>query len=157
MSRRKGTLYNRNIAVDPVYKGEVVSRFINFMMHDGKKSVSQKIFYEAIDLIGEKTKEKGIKIFEKAIEQVKPNLEVSSRRIGGVTYQVPREVRSERALTLAIRWLVIQARERKEYGMPAKLAGELMDASKGQGGAMKKRNDTYRMAEANKAFSHYRW
>ena len=157
MSRRKGTSYNRQIAVDPIYKEETVARFINLMMKNGKKSVSQKIFYKAIYIIESKTKEQGIKIFQKALQRVKPSLEVSSRRIGGVTYQVPREVRAERTLTLSIRWLVAHARERKEHGMPAKLAGELMEAAKGQGGSVKRRNDTHRMAEANKAFSHYRW
>ena len=131
MSRRKGTSYNRQIAVDPIYKEETVARFINLMMKNGKKSVSQRIFYKAIYIIESKTKEQGIKIFQKALQRVKPSLEVSSRRIGGVTYQVPREVRAERTLTLSIRWLVAHARERKETWNACQTCGRIDGGSKG--------------------------
>ena len=157
MSRRAGVVHAHKITPDSVYGDENVARFINFMMKDGKKSISQRTFYQAMAIVKEKTDKEGIEIFRKAIEEIKPPLEVRSRRVGGVTYQVPREVRSERMRTLAFRWLVLYARGRREKGMPNKLAAELIEASKGQGGAAKKRSDMRRMAEANKAFSHYRW
>ena len=157
MSRRSRTIGTRPVTPDPVYGDKDTAVFINFMMREGKKSVAQRIFYQSMDIVKKETSKEGIQTFHKALEQVKPPLEVRSRRVGGVTYQVPREVRAERKHTLAIRWLVQNARGRKERGMAAKLAAELIDASKGQGGAVKKRNDTRRMAEANKAFSHYRW
>ena len=157
MSRRSGIVHTRDIAPDPVYKDRDVGSFINFIMLSGKKSTAQTIFYKAMNIIKEKTKEEGIEIFRKALEQTKPLQEVRSRRVGGVTYQVPREVRPERMLTLAFRWLTLYSRTRKEKGMAARLAAELIDASKGQGGAAKKRSDVRRMAESNKAFSHYRW
>lgn len=157
MSRRAVAIRAHKAAPDPVYGDEDVTRFINFMMKDGKKSIAQGIFYQAMSIMKEKTKQEGIEIFRKALGEVRPSLEVRSRRVGGVTYQVPREVRPERMRTLAFRWLVVHARERKEKGMPNKLACELIEASKRQGGAMKKRADIRRMAEANKAFSHYRW
>ncbi len=157
MSRRAKTIGARSIDPDPVYGDVEVASFVNFMTRDGKRSLSQRIFYEAMSIIREKASKEGIEIFKKALEQIKPPLEVRSRRVGGVTYQIPREVRPERKKTLAIRWLVNNARSRKEKGMAAKLAAELMDAANGQGGAFKKRSDTRRMADANKAFSHYRW
>ena len=157
MSRRAGVVRPHKILPDPIYRDENVTRFISFMMNDGKRSVAQRIFYESMLIVKEKTKKEGIEVFRKAIEEVKPPLEVRSRRVGGVTYQVPREVRSERMRTLAFRWLIVYARGRREKGMPQKLAAELIEASKGQGGAAKKRADVRRMAEANKAFSHYRW
>ena len=157
MSRRSGVVHAHKIIPDSVYGNEDVARFINFMMKAGKKSIAQSIFYQAMAIVKEKTSKEGIEIFRRALEEIKPPLEVRSRRVGGVTYQVPREVRSERMRTLAFRWLLIYARARKEKGMPNKLAAELIEASKGQGGAVKKRADVRRMAEANKAFSHYRW
>ena len=156
MSRRV-TNYGRKIQADPTYESVEVARFINLMMMAGKKSLSQRIFYQAMDIIKEKTKEDGIHVFKKALDAVKPTVEVRSRRVGGMTYQVPREVRSERMLTLAIRWIVEFSRERKEKSMSQRLANELIEASSGQGGAAKRRTETRRMAEANKAFSHYRW
>ena len=157
MSRRKGKTKIHDIAPDPVFGEELVARFINFMMSDGKKSVSERIFYQAMQIIKEKGGKDPLETFHSAMEQVKPALEVRSRRVGGVTYQVPREVRAERMRTLSIRWLVTHSRGRKERGMAARLAAELMEAAVGNGGAVKKRNDTRRMADANKAFSHYRW
>ena len=157
MSRRQGKTQARHILPDPVYGDETMARFINFMMRNGKKSTSERIFYQALHIIQEKNKKDPMQVFQKAMEQVRPTMEVRSRRVGGVTYQVPREVRPARVLTLSIRWLVTHARERRERGMSAKLAAELLEAAEGQGGAVRKRNDTRRMADANKAFSHYRW
>lgn len=157
MSRRKGASHKRIIAPDSRYQDESVSRFINYLMRQGKKSVAEKVFYDAMDIVKEKTSREGIEVFREALENVGPQLEVRSRRVGGVTYQVPSEVRSERVRTLAIRWLVSYSRSRNEFSMAKKLAGEIMDAQKGAGGAMKKKEDTRKMAEANKAFSHYRW
>ncbi len=157
MSRRKGTSYQKDIRLDPVYQNEDVARFINAMMKGGKKSLSQRIFYGAMDIVKQKSGQDGISIFHSALGHVKPTVEVASRRVGGMTYQVPREVRSGRTSTLAIRWLVAAARSRRNHGMSEKLAAELMEAAKGQGNAVKKRNDTSRAADANRAFSHYRW
>ncbi len=161
MSRRKGKTHLRKIATDPIYNDETAARVINFMMKDGKKFLAQRVFYQALSIVQEKESGKRggdtLQLFHKALDQIKPSVEVRSRRVGGMTYQVPREVRPERMRALAIRWLVAYARQRKEKGMSLRLAGEIMDALKGQGGAMKKRNDTRRMADANKAFSHYRW
>ena len=157
MSRRTGAVERRKVEPDSRYNDEVVSRFINYFMKKGKKSKAEKIFYSAMDYINEKTGQEGIEVFREAIKNVKPQLEVRSRRVGGVTYQVPNEVRPERMQTLAIRWLVHFAQKRSESSMTRKLASELMDAQKNAGGAMKKRDDTRKMAEANKAFSHYRW
>lgn len=157
MSRRQGTAIRREIPADPVYGDVFVQRFINYLMKDGKKSTAESVFYNAMDIITEKKGQKGIEVFKEALANVKPVLEVKSRRVGGVTYQVPVEVRSERTITLAVRWLVRYARRRSEYSMASKLAAELMDAQKGTGGSIKKRDDTRKMAEANKAFSHYRW
>ncbi len=157
MSRRSSTIKRHPIAPDAIYGKVEVSRFINFMMTRGKKSISQKIFYDALNLIKEKTQKEGIDVFYKALDEVKPPLEVRSRRVGGMTYQVPREVAPSRMLTLAFRWIISNAKERKEKGMPEKLAAEFIEASNGQGGAVRKRNDTKRMADSNRAFSHYRW
>ena len=157
MSRRTGTIGVRPVSPDPVYKDEVVARFINFMMRDGKKSIAEKVFYDALKIVTEKAGAEGIDVFREAMDNVRPQIEVRSRRVGGATYQVPVDVRPERSQALAIRWIVRYARERREYGMAQRLAGELMDAQKNQGGAAKKRDDTRRMAEANRAFSHYRW
>ncbi|MCD6262450.1 MAG: 30S ribosomal protein S7 [Deltaproteobacteria bacterium] len=155
---RKKFILKRKTLPDPKYDSVLVARFINGLMKEGKKSIAQKIFYGAIDVIKEKMKDDDpIAVFQRAIDNVKPVVEVKSRRVGGSTYQVPTEVRSSRRLALAIRWIVGFARQRGEKTMVAKLAGELMDAAKGRGSAVKKREDTHRMAEANKAFAHYRW
>ncbi|SMF07976.1 30S ribosomal protein S7 [Desulfovibrio gilichinskyi] len=154
---RKGPIPKRQILPDPVYGSQLATKFMNRLMIDGKKSVSEKIFYEALEFLGEKTQEDPIKAFEKAIENVKPHAEVKSRRVGGATYQVPVEVRPERQGSLAIRWLINFARSRGEKGMVARLSGEFLDAYNKRGGAVKKKEDVHRMAEANKAFAHYRW
>ena len=155
MRRRRAP--KRPVMPDPVYNSEVVTKFINKVMWDGKKTLAERIVYGAIEKLNEKGEEKGIDIFLKAIENVKPLLEVRSRRVGGATYQVPMEVRPERQQTLAIRWLVDAARNRNERTMVERLANELWDAANERGAAFKKREDTHRMAEANKAFAHYRW
>ena len=139
------------------YKSLVLAKFINFIMYDGKKSVAEKIVYEAFDLIKEKTKTDPIKIFDDAIKNVRPNLEVRSRRVGGATYQVPVEVKTKRSQTLALRWILEATRKRKNKTMSDKLFNELMDASQNKGASIKKREDTHKMAESNKAFAHYRW
>jgi small subunit ribosomal protein S7 len=157
MSRRTGAIRRREIAPDPVYNDKIVAGFINYLMRSGKRSVAEKVFYDAMAIIKDKTGNEGIDVFRGALDNVAPALEVRSRRVGGATYQVPVEVRPERMQALAIRWLVGYSRQRREHGMAQKLAGELLDAQKGQGGAAKKRDDTRRMAEANRAFSHYRW
>ncbi len=157
MSRRKVLRKKRVLPPDPVYKDPVVTAFINYMIKNGKKSVAEKIFYSAIDLVSQKTNEDGIAIWRKALENVKPELEVKSRRVGGVSYQIPVEVPPHRQQTLAIRWIVRSARERKGKSMIEKLANEIIDASNNTGGAIKKKEDTRKMAEANRAFSHYRW
>ena len=154
---RKGEVQKRNILPDPKYRSELVSKFVNCMMRDGKKSVSESIVYRAFDMIEKKTKESPLKVFEKAMENVQPIIEVKSRRVGGSTYQVPIEVRKTRRKALGIRWLIAFARKRSEKTMAERLAAELMDAANQRGAAIKKREDTYRMAEANKAFAHYRW
>lgn len=154
---RKGPVPKRDVKPDWKYKSKVVTKFINCMMIGGNKSTCEWIFYSALDLIEKKTGKPGIEVFNKAIESVKPILEVRPRRIGGATYQIPMEVNPDRQLTLAIRWLINAARERKERTMIERLANELIDASNNQGGAIKKREDTHRMAEANRAFAHYRW
>ncbi len=154
---RKGEIIKREILPDPKYKSELVAKFINRVMQKGKRNLAQFILYEAFDIIHQKTKEDPLSIFQKAIEDVKPVVEVRSRRVGGSTYQIPTEVRFSRRTTLSIRWILTHAKQRGEKGMAAKLAGELIDASKGRGGAFKKKEDTHRMAEANKAFAHYRW
>ncbi len=157
MSRRKGS-YKREVAADPIYNDVVISKFVNKMMLQGKKSTAQGILYTALDELRSKiTGEEPLTVFKKAIENCKPNLEVRSRRVGGATYQVPVDVRPSRRLTLSMRWLISNARERGEKSMSARLAGELADAYNNRGNAIKKREDVHRMAEANKAFSHYNW
>ncbi|HHX86674.1 MAG TPA: 30S ribosomal protein S7 [Firmicutes bacterium] len=154
---RKGPVPKREILADPMYNNKLVSRFINKLMYDGRKSVSQSIVYEAMDIIREKTGKDPLEVFESAMRNVGPVLEVKPRRVGGATYQVPVEVNAHRKMILAIRWLVTFARNRGEKTMSQRIAAELMDAANGVGGAVKKREDTHRMAEANKAFAHYRW
>ena len=156
MARRKRA-QKREILPDPKYKDVLVAKFINRMMVDGKKSLAERIFYKSLDLIEEKLGENPLQVFKKAVENVRPHLEVRSRRVGGATYQVPMEVPEDRSYSLAIRWLVLSSRDRKEYTMVERLAGELIDAYNEKGGAIKKREDTHRMAEANRAFAHYRW
>jgi small subunit ribosomal protein S7 len=154
---RKKFIGKREVLPDPVYNDLVITRFISTILREGKKSVAERIFYGSLDLIKEKTSEDGIKVFKKALENVKPLLEVKSRRVGGANYQVPIEVRPERRQSLASRWIVDAAKARGEHSMMERLAGEFMDAAQGRGGAMKVREDVHRMAEANKAFSHFRW
>lgn len=154
---RKGPITKREVLPDPVYNSRLAARFINRLMYDGKKGTAEKIFYSAIQLLAERTSEEPIKAFEKAIENVKPFMEVKSRRVGGATYQVPMDVRPDRQVSLAIRWLINYSRARGEKGMVSKLAAELTDAYNTRGGAVKKREDTHRMADANKAFAHFRW
>ena len=156
MSRRRAA-EKRKIQPDPKYKDLVVAKFTNSLMLDGKKSVAEGIIYGAFDLIEKKAGQDPLKTFLEAIENVKPGVEVRSRRVGGATYQIPIEVRSERRQALAIRWIVDLARQRSEDTMTERLSGELLDASNNRGAAVKKREDTHKMAEANKAFSHYRW
>ncbi len=155
MRRRKAPV--REILADPIYNSKMVSKFINILMLSGKKSVAAKIFYEALEAIDKKGEDKGIDVFNKAIENVKPLMEVKSRRIGGATYQVPIEVRPVRQQALAIRWLISYTRKRSERTMKDRLANELLDAANDRGATYKKKEDTYKMAEANKAFAHYRW
>lgn len=154
---RKGPARKREITPDPVYNNQMVARFINRLFTRGKKSVGEKIFYQALEVIEKKTGKPGIEIFEQAIRNVMPLVEVKPRRVGGATYQVPIEVRVDRRLALAIRWLVTFARKRSGHTMVDKLSAELMDAASGTGAAVKKREDGHRMAEANKAFAHYRF
>jgi small subunit ribosomal protein S7 len=154
---RKRVVVAREIIPDPKYKSQLVSKFINNLMEKGKKSTAQAIFYGALDIINEKTKQDPLAIFKKAMDNVKPVVEVKSRRVGGSTYQVPTEVRPNRRLALGIRWIIAFSKQRGEKSMAAKLAGELLDAANGRGATMKKKDDTHRMAEANKAFAHYRW
>ena len=156
MSRRRRA-ERRDVLPDSRYGDKLVTKFINSLMYDGKKSISESIFYTALDQITAETNEEGIEVFRKAMENLKPQLEVRSRRIGGATYQVPVEVRADRRLTLGIRWMVSYARQRSERTMQERLAGELMDAYNNTGAAVKKKEDTHKMAEANKAFAHYRW
>lgn len=154
---RKRLIIKREITLDPKYKSQLLAKFINCMMKKGKKSLSQAILYDSFEIIKEKTKEDPLSVFQKAMNNVKPLVEVKSRRVGGSTYQVPTEVRANRSQALGIRWLISFARERGEKSMAAKLAGELMDAANKKGATIKKKEDTHRMAEANKAFAHYRW
>jgi small subunit ribosomal protein S7 len=154
---RRGLVPKREILPDPVYQSPLVTRFIHSMMFDGKKSTTERIFYGAMDTIRERTKEDPLKIFRRAVDNVKPALEVKSRRVGGSNYQVPVEVRPQRRTALALRWLIGFSRQRSETSMKDKLANELMDAAAARGAAFKKKEDTHRMAEANKAFAHYRW
>ena len=154
---RKGPIPKREVLPDPIYGSRLAARFVNRLMYDGKKGAAEKIFYGALDLLAEKTGEEALRAFEKALENVKPHLEVKARRVGGATYQVPMEVRPDRQVALSIRWLITYARSRGEKGMIAKLSAELIDAFNNRGGSVKKKEDTHRMAEANKAFAHFRW
>ncbi len=154
---RKGEVKRRDVLPDPKHHDRVVTKFINAMMEGGKKSLAERMLYGALDIVGERTKEDALTVFKRALDQVKPVVEVRSRRVGGATYQVPVEVRPQRRMSLGMRWLVQHARERPEKSMVERLAGEIADAASGRGGAMKKKEDTHRMAEANKAFAHYRW
>jgi small subunit ribosomal protein S7 len=154
---RRRRAQERKILPDPKYKSTIVAKFINGMMLDGKRSIAEHIFYDAMDIIENKTNENPLSIFNQAMENAAPILEVKSRRVGGATYQVPVEVRDKRRKTLAIRWLVMFSRQRSERTMAEKLANELLSAYKKEGSTIKKREDTHRMAEANKAFAHFRW
>ena len=154
---RRREVPKREVLPDPVYNSQLVTKFINSLMQDGKKSTAEGIFYGAMKKIEERAKDDPLKVFKKAIDGIKPALEVKSRRVGGSNYQVPIEVRPSRRASLAIRWLITYATARGERTMVDKLAGEVLDASNGRGNAIKKREDTHRMAEANKAFAHYRW
>jgi len=154
---RRRYIAKREVLPDPVYNSQLVTRFINSILRQGKKSTAEGIFYGALDIIQAKTQDDPLKVFKRAMDNVKPQLEVKSRRVGGSTYQVPVEVPPARQLSLSIRWLIDFAKARGEKSMVDKLAGELLDAANNRGGALKKKDDTHRMAEANKAFSHYRW
>ncbi|HVZ60578.1 MAG TPA: 30S ribosomal protein S7 [Terriglobales bacterium] len=154
---RKGHIAKRGVEADPVYGSTLVTKFINSMMWDGKKSTAEGIFYDALKKVGEKGGDEPMKLFKKAVENAKPVLEVKSRRVGGANYQVPVEVNADRRTSLAIRWLVTYSRGRGEKGMTEKLTSELLDAANNRGAAIKKKEDIHRMAEANKAFAHYRW
>ena len=154
---RKRRAVKRDVLPDALYNSKVVTKLINQIMNDGKKGTAQKIVYNAFDIIKEKTNEEPMDIFKKAMENISPALEVKSRRVGGANYQVPIEVKAERAQTLAFRWLVQYARLRNGHSMAENLANEIIDASNGTGASLKKREDTHKMAEANKAFAHYRW
>ena len=156
MSRRSRAEH-RETAPDARFESETVQKFINSLMLDGKKSLAEGIFYDAMEILEQRSGQPGINVFQQALNNVKPALEVKSRRVGGATYQVPIEVRPERRAALAIRWLITFARGRSEKSMSERLAGELLSASRGEGSAVKKKEDTHRMAEANKAFAHYRW
>jgi small subunit ribosomal protein S7 len=154
---RKGNVERREVLPDPVYNSTLVEKFICSMMWDGKKSTAQKIFYDSMKKLQERANDDPLKLFKKAVENCKPVLEVKTRRVGGANYQVPVEVPQNRRTSLAIRWLINFARTRPEKGMVEKLTAELLDAANSRGGAIKKKDDTHRMAEANKAFAHYRW
>jgi small subunit ribosomal protein S7 len=154
---RRGQIAKRDVLPDPLYNSKLVTRLINSVMYDGKKGVAQKIVYDAFDIVKEKTGKEPLEVFEAAMENVMPVLEVKARRVGGATYQVPMEVRPERRQTLGLRWLTTYSRARNERTMAERLAGEIMDATNNLGSAVKKREDTHKMAEANKAFAHYRW
>ena len=156
MSRRKSAV-KRTILADARYDSQTVSKFINVLMYQGKKSTAERIFYSAMDLVENRTSQPGVNIFKQALTNLKPVVEVKSRRVGGATYQVPVEVRPERRTALAMRWLISYSRDRNEKSMAEKLAAEVIAASKGEGNAVKKKEDTHRMADANKAFAHYRW
>ncbi len=154
---RRGHVPKRDVLADPIYNDKIVTKLINNLMLDGKKGIAQKICYGAFDIIKEKTGKDPLEVFHQALNNIMPVLEVKARRVGGATYQVPIEVRAERRQALGLRWLVDNARKRSERTMSERLAGELMDATNNMGGAVKKKEDTHKMAEANKAFAHYRW
>ena len=156
MSRRKSAV-KRTILPDSRYDSQTVSKFINVLMYQGKKSTAERIFYSAMDVVEEKAQQPGVNVFKAALTNIKPVVEVKSRRVGGATYQVPVEVRPERRTALAMRWLIQYSRERNEKSMAERLSAEVLAAAKGEGNAVKKKEDTHRMAEANKAFAHYRW
>ena len=156
MSRRSRAV-KRETPADPKFESRTVTKFINNLMYDGKKSVAERIFYDAMDILEQRAGQPGVQVFEQALNNAKPALEVKSRRVGGATYQVPVEVRPERRTALASRWLIGYARARSEKSMAERLAGELLAASRGEGSTIKKKDDTHRMADANKAFAHYRW
>jgi len=156
MGRRRAA-ERREVLPDPKFGSIVVTKFVNAAMHDGKKSVAEKILHEAFDLIQKKSSKPGLEVFEDALSNVRPSVELKSRRVGGATYQVPVEVTHDRGQALAIRWIILNARKRSEKTMVLKLAGELLDAYNNRGGSIKKREDTHKMADANKAFAHYRW
>ncbi len=154
---RKRRAVKRDVLPDPIYKSKVITKLINGIMRDGKKGIAQRILYDAFDMIKEKTNQEPMDVFNKAMENIKPSLEVKSRRVGGANYQVPIEVKPARAQELALRWLINAARSRGGHSMADNLANEIIDASNNAGAAVKKREDTHKMAEANKAFAHYRW
>ena len=154
---RRGSIAKRDVLPDPLYNSKLVTRLINNVMYDGKKGVAQKIVYDAFEIIREKTGKEPLEVFEQSMENIMPLLEVKARRVGGATYQVPIEVRPDRRQTLGLRWLTTYSRTRSERTMKERLAGEILDALNGNGGAAKKRDDTHKMAEANKAFAHFRW
>jgi small subunit ribosomal protein S7 len=154
---RRREVPQRTIIPDAKYSSKLVAKFIASIMRDGKKSVAESIFYSAFDIIEQKAKSEPLKVFEQALDNVRPMIEVKSRRVGGSTYQVPTEIRPSRRTALAMRWVISYARSRSERGFANKLAGELLDAANQRGGAVKKKEDTHKMAEANKAFAHYRW
>ena len=154
---RKGEVRKRDILPDPKYGDKVVAKFVNTIMNQGKKSVAESILYQSLDIVTAKTKEDSLGVFKRAIENTRPTVEVRSRRVGGATYQVPVEVRPQRRLSLSMRWLIDAARARAEKSMEEKLAAEIIDAANNRGTAIKKKEDTHRMAEANRAFAHYRW
>ncbi len=154
---RKGAVPKRDVLPDPIYNSKVFTKLVNQVMWDGKKSLAERICYDAFDIIEQKTSKDPMQVFEEAMKSITPIVEVRARRVGGANYQVPVEVRADRRQTLAIRWLVNYTRKRGEKTMAQRLAGELMDAANGTGGSVKKREDTHKMAEANKAFAHYRW
>jgi len=154
---RRREVPKREILPDPIYNSQLVTKFINVIMRDGKRAVAEKILYQALDSIAERSGDDPMKVFKKAVENVKPAVEVKSRRVGGSTYQVPVEVKHNRKLALSMRWLISTAKSRGEKTMRQRLANELMDAAEGRGGAVKKKEDTHRMADANRAFAHYRW
>jgi small subunit ribosomal protein S7 len=154
---RRREVPERIIPPDSKYSSALVAKFINCIMRDGKKSLAQSVLYEALDIIGEKTNDPPLKLFEQAVENVRPLIEVKSRRVGGSTYQVPTEIRPSRRTALGIRWIINYARQRSEKGMAKKLAAEFLDAANRRGASVKKKEDTHKMAEANKAFAHFRW
>ena len=154
---RKGQIRVREVPADPKYHDRTVAKFMNIVMERGKKSLAEQIFYHALDLVAERSKEDGLVVFKRALDNVRPAVEVRSRRVGGANYQVPSEVRPARRNSLAMRWLVTAARARGEKSMEERLAAEILDAAANRGGAVKKREDTHRMADANRAFAHYRW
>ena len=154
---RRGSIAKRDVLPDPLYNSKIVTRLINNIMLDGKRGVAQKIVYGAFDIIAEKSGKDALEVFEQALENIMPSLEVKARRVGGATYQVPIEVRPDRRQTLGLRWLTTYSRARSERTMKERLAAEILDAINGNGGAAKKRDDTHKMAEANKAFAHFRW